>query len=398
MLTSGKLSTCLAVFVTKSIFFTPPLTPRSVYRDSSALINSADVKETVIDETEIKVTESIVGKEEEIQEEANEPPTPPRSLSLKVEDYSEKSNPSLQSADNKSDDPPSEVSRDDAESQKSNAETSPEVDHVSEKTSAASKSKSEPSSPVGNGGLSPDAVSGSSGRRSLGERDVRTALAECIMPARHEDWEAIVTGLLETERMAMDATARAPASSWRAATRSASTHVRSLRSKVARAACTTLGALFEYRGRALDPELDEATGALLERCADVNRFLRADATSALRRIACGGVGARAAVALARRGVTHRAGPVRAAAAQALSALVRHNGASRILDMAAEPRTMLLRATGELLGDANAEARAHAKHLWVALADDSRFPQMLKEAMPPTRYRAIEKYVDKLRCR
>ncbi|CAH2076115.1 unnamed protein product, partial [Iphiclides podalirius] len=367
-------------------------------RDSSAYTVSGG-REAKADQTEIKEPDNVDGKEEK-QAEVDEPPSPPRSPSLKVEDFSEKSNPSLHSAETKNE-PPAEVVEEDGESQKSiaemNAETNGGLESADGEASVGSKSKSEPPSPVGSARLSSEAVVSGS-RRSLGERDVRSALAECIMPARHEDWEAIVTGLAETERMARDVTARAPASSWRAAARSASTHVRSLRSKVARAACTTLGALFEHRGRALDPELDEATGALLERCADVNRFLRADATSALRRIACGGVGARAAVALARRGVTHRAGPVRAAAAQALSALVRHNGASATLDMAAEPRTMLLRATGELLADASAEARAHARHLWVALAEDQRFPQMLKDAMPPTRYRAIEKYVDKLRCR
>nr|XP_026491714.1 uncharacterized protein LOC113397504 [Vanessa tameamea] len=230
------------------------------------------------------------------------------------------------------------------------------------------------------------------------ERDVRTALAECMVPSRNEDWEAIVNRLIETERLAKDQAARAPAASWRAATRSVSVHVRSLRSRVARTACSTLGTLFEHRGRALDPELEEAISALLERCADVNRFLRADATTALGRVACGGGCARVGVALARRGATHRAGPVRAAAAQTLARLVRQHGAARVLELPSEPRTVMLRASGELLADASPEARMHARHLFFALSEDSRFRQMLKEAMPPSRYRAIEKYVDKLRCR
>ncbi|XP_064072080.1 uncharacterized protein LOC113397504 [Vanessa tameamea] len=230
------------------------------------------------------------------------------------------------------------------------------------------------------------------------ERDVRTALAECMVPSRNEDWEAIVNRLIETERLAKDQAARAPAASWRAATRSVSVHVRSLRSRVARTACSTLGTLFEHRGRALDPELEEAISALLERCADVNRFLRADATTALGRVACGGGCARVGVALARRGATHRAGPVRAAAAQTLARLVRQHGAARVLELPSEPRTVMLRASGELLADASPEARMHARYLFFALSEDSRFRQMLKEAMPPSRYRAIEKYVDKLRCR
>lgn len=230
------------------------------------------------------------------------------------------------------------------------------------------------------------------------ERDARTALAECMVPSRHEDWEVIVNRLIETERLATDKGARAPAASWRAATRSVSTHVRSLRSRVARTACSTLGSLFENRGRALDPELEEAVSALLERCADVNRFLRADAATALGRVACGGGCARVGVALARRGATHRAGLVRAAAAQALTRLVRQHGASRVLELPSEPRTVILRAAGELLADASPEARLHARHLFLALSEDTRFKQMLKDAMPLSRYRAIEKFVDKLRCR
>ncbi|XP_023948386.2 uncharacterized protein LOC112053246 [Bicyclus anynana] len=230
------------------------------------------------------------------------------------------------------------------------------------------------------------------------ERDVRTALVECMVPARHEDWEVIVNGLLETERLAKDEWARAPASSWRAVTRSVAGHVRSLRSRVARTACSTLGTLFEFRGRGLDPELEEAVSALLERCADVNRFLRADATAALGRVACGGNYARAGVALARRGASHRGGPVRAAAAQALTRLVQQHGVARILELPVEPRTVILRAAGELIADASPEARMHARHLYIAFSEDSRFRQLLKDAMPVSRYRAIEKYVDKLRCR
>lgn len=257
------------------------------------------------------------------------------------------------------------------------------------KSISSTSMKSEPASP--------EHASERPASRSC-ERDVRTALTECMVPPRHEDWEVIVNGLQETERLARDEWARAPASSWRAAARSVAAHVRSLRSRVARTACSTLGALFEYRGRGLDPELEEAVSALLERCADVNRFLRADAAAALGRVACGGNYARAGVALARRGASHRGGPVRAAAAQALTRLVQQHGAVRVLELPPEPRTVILRATGELIADASPEARKHARHLYLALAEDNRFKQMLKEAMPISRYRAIEKYVDKLRCR
>lgn len=237
-----------------------------------------------------------------------------------------------------------------------------------------------------------------SGRRSVRSRDVRAALTECVLPAKHEDWEAVVGGLEEAARLAGDGGARAPAAGWRAAARAAAQHARSPRSRVARAACTALGALFVHRGRALEPALQEAAGALLDRSADVNRFLRADAAAALGCVARGSDEGRVAGVLAKLGSGHRAAPARAAAASALCELVRAAGARRALSLPADSRAALLRTAGELLADANPEARAAARRLCAALAQDSRFVPLLKECMPAARYRAVEKNVEKLRGR
>lgn len=356
-------------------------------------------------------------------EETTDPPQPsPRSLSIRIEDYSERSTASPSSVRSHLELPqpvtgggPVDVSPGEQKTYDSSQYNSLEsiktvVEESPNRVASARPTPSPPNSasptpprslhpsPSRSANQSPDPVSDVYEPPQISERDVRTALAECIVPARHEDWEVIVSALVETERLASDRAARAPASSWRAVTRAAAAHVRSLRSRVARAACSTLGVLFEHRGRALDPELDEAAGALLERCADVNRFLRADAAEALVRLAQGGSDVRAVATLARRGATHRAGPVRAAAAHALARFVSHAGATRALALPPDTRTSLLRAAGELLGDANADARLHARNLCLALGEDVRFRPMLKEAMPPSRYRAIEKLVDKLRCR
>lgn len=401
-----------------------------VCRDSSIPANydEKDSKERV----NVRTNETTLGDEDAVANRAPadisavEPspalrrsPSLHRSPSICVEDYSERSNPSLVSAGE-----PAESSTrseapgsGDVESQKSKASGTSGI--LSRHTpggesagSSASKDCNSPAnssrrasqagssrctSPAGSSaGARTPAVADSPSRAPRGSRDVRTALAECIVPARHEDWEAILTGLVETERLAADPEARASPTSWRAATRATAAHVRSLRSRVARTACQTLGALYEHRGRALDSELDEAVAALLERCADANRFLRADAASALGRVACSGTSARAAVALCRRGATHRAGPVRAAAAAALARLVAREGASRTLALPGEARAVLLRAAGELLGDASADARSHARALCLLLSEDARFRPLLKEAMAPTRYRSIEKLVEKLR--
>ncbi|XP_075974142.1 uncharacterized protein LOC142975280 isoform X2 [Anticarsia gemmatalis] len=399
-----------------------PLSPIPLSdRDSSALTSYED------GDTEKKGSASkngpndhlILGPTTEltiVADEATDPQPPsPRSLSIRVEDYSERSNVSPVSGRSHLEVPPPSIGGgiDAAFGEQNSAGGTPQHDSLESIKTVIEESpvratpsarptptppKSVGPSPARSRNPSPDPVSDAYDPPRACERDVRTALAECIVPARHEDWEVIVSGLVETERLASDPAARAPAASWRAATRATAAHVRSLRSRVARAACGTLGALFEHRGRALDPELDEAAGALLERCADVNRFLRADAADALVRLACGGSDVRAVSTLARRGAGHRAGPVRAAAAHALARLVSAGGAARALALPPDTRTALLRAAGEMLGDASADARLHARQLCLALGEDVRFRQMLKEAMPPSRYRAIEKYVDKLRYR
>uniref|UniRef100_A0A2A4JEQ4 TOG domain-containing protein n=1 Tax=Heliothis virescens TaxID=7102 RepID=A0A2A4JEQ4_HELVI len=392
-----------------------PLSPIPLSdRDSSALTSYEDgetiKKASASKESDEKVIQGdsieVKTADADVQDSV---PSPPRSPSIRVEDYSEKSNLSPVSARSQLQvDPPLPSQPGSAgtstghESIESRASTVVEVSPVRTVASARpspTPPRSSAPSPARSGVPTPEPASDVYDEPPRpAERDVRTALAECIVPARHEDWEVIVSGLVETERLAADPAARAPAASWRSAARSAATHVRSLRSRVARAACGTLGALFEHRGRALDPEVEEAAGALLERCADVNRFLRADAANALVKVARGGSEVRAVVALSRRGATHRAGPVRAAAAAALAQLVRHGGASHVLALPSDIRTSLLRAAGELLADANADTRQHARQLCLALGEDVRFRPMLKEAMPPSRYRAIEKYVDKLRYR
>ncbi|XP_063822894.1 uncharacterized protein LOC135072788 [Ostrinia nubilalis] len=378
-------------------------------RDSSALTSfeGTTVEKTSLSQLDKDSAEGvIIGDTTQIctsEGDVNDAPPTPKSPSIKVEDYSEKSIGSLYSnKETRFEHTPAISNASSVEELGSHHSTASEVherieSRSSSRKSVTAKSRSASQSPAKSRNPSPDPISNAyEAAPSPLERDVRNALAECVVPARHEDWEIIVNGLLRIERLAADPTARAPATSWRAVARSAAAHVRSLRSRVARTACSTLGALFEHRGRTLDTELEEAATALLERCADVNRFLRADAAAALVRLAHGSNGARAAVALARRGAGHRAGPVRAAAAAALARLVRQHGAHGTLDMPPEPRTVLLRAAGELLGDASAEARAHARQLCLALSEDIRFRQMLKDAMQPTRYRAIEKFIEKLR--
>ncbi|XP_034246504.1 TOG array regulator of axonemal microtubules protein 2-like [Thrips palmi] len=57
--------------------------------------------------------------------------------------------------------------------------------------------------------------------------------------------------------------------------------VKNLRSQVARAACQTASHLFHTLKRGMDPEAEDLSTALFNRTTDTNKFLRADANSAL---------------------------------------------------------------------------------------------------------------------
>ncbi|CAG9113444.1 unnamed protein product [Plutella xylostella] len=305
----------------------PPLAPDLVAdlpaltRDSSATTSSLDNEKKHAPDDELSF-KSVIGETteidgaQEVDEDVAPPPPPPRSPSIRIEDYSDKTVPTPRSS-------PGRPSRDslalhDAETKVFGdgesyfvSQTSFDVDSINSPSRSSPLRRSPPSrrspspapspdrsssaSPAGSRAPTPAAQSepycpAAAAAAAAGAgagRDVRRALAECSAPARPEDWEVAVGRLQEIERLAGDAAARAPAAAWRAAARAGGAHVRSLRSRVARAACRSLGALFEHRGRALDPELEDAAAALLERCADVNRFLRADATEALARLARG---------------------------------------------------------------------------------------------------------------
>ncbi|VVC98371.1 unnamed protein product [Leptidea sinapis] len=385
----------------------PPYTPDLVAdlpphtRDSSA---SSKSPTNAVSTTPIKDENSLVDAPIFTELEVNNAPSEetridkaPSTPSIHLDDYSEKSNKSHQSDDENEQNTSENIEGEvlsivsaETETQIIDSATTADNDESNSRPLSEKSIHERPKSFHSTESARSLSVEESEPQCVVNERDVRVTIAECILPTRHEDWEAIVKGLSEIEGLAADTSARAPASSWRSAVRAAAAHVRSLRSKVARAACSTLGSLYENRGKVLEPEVEEATTALLERCADVNRFLRAEAANALGRVACGAGSARAGVALARRGASHRAGPIRAAAAQALAKLTRHTGPSKILELPTEPRIVILKAAGELLADAHPETRLHARNLCLILSEDLRFRQLLKDSMTLSRYRAIEK--------
>ncbi|ENN76376.1 hypothetical protein YQE_07098, partial [Dendroctonus ponderosae] len=167
-------------------------------------------------------------------------------------------------------------------------------------------------------------------------------------------------------------------------------HIKNLRSQVARVACNTASELFLTCRRALDMELEDIAIPLLQRTADTNRFLRADANATLD-VMCEHLPTHRVIpVVAARGCAHPNSVVRAASVRLLGDLVRRLGAERVFYMPKELRDKLLLAGANALADGNVEARSHGKSMLKHLVEHPNFQRNLREAVPQNILRHISK--------
>ncbi|XP_019761282.2 uncharacterized protein LOC109538479 [Dendroctonus ponderosae] len=167
-------------------------------------------------------------------------------------------------------------------------------------------------------------------------------------------------------------------------------HIKNLRSQVARVACNTASELFLTCRRALDMEIEDIAIPLLQRTADTNRFLRADANATLD-VMCEHLPTHRVIpVVAARGCAHPNSVVRAASVRLLGDLVRRLGAERVFCMPKELRDKLLLAGANALADGNVEARSHGKSMLKHLVEHPNFQRNLREAVPQNILRHISK--------
>lgn len=114
-------------------------------------------------------------------------------------------------------------------------------------------------------------------------------------------------------------------------------HVKNLRSQVARTACQATTELFSTCKRGLDVEIEEIAVPLLQRTADTNKFLRADANSSLDVMAEQLPLHRVVTVLTGRGCGHQNAVVRAASSRILGDIVERFGADKIFQLPKETR-------------------------------------------------------------
>ncbi|XP_060531556.1 uncharacterized protein LOC132705139 [Cylas formicarius] len=229
----------------------------------------------------------------------------------------------------------------------------------------------------------PDQVQGRSSSKP--KETLHQALAQMENP----DWETTIKGLQMLTRIArhnpeivehqMHGTCVVLAK-----------QIRNLRSQVARNACHAASELFLMCKRGLDMELDEIAGPLLQRTADTNKFLRADANSALD-VMCEHLPVnRAITVLTGRGCTHQNAVVRAASIRLLAGIVQRVGPEKTLQMPKELRDRVLLAAANSLADGNLETRRHGKTLLGCLVGCPGFQRALHEAVPQNTLRHIAK--------
>lgn len=195
-------------------------------------------------------------------------------------------------------------------------------------------------------------------------------------------------------------------------------HVRNLRSQVSRAACQAATELYGSSGMArqhrdhhhhphhplqLEPaDSDELALALLNRTADTNRFLRADAQQALDMMCDRGAPVRVFAVLLQRGCTHANAVVRTQAARLCARTTKRVGADRMMagmqgaaggngdGLSRELRDRVVLAAARLLQEGSLETRRHAKEMCAVLAQHPTWERVMTEAVPAKVLRNIEK--------
>jgi hypothetical protein len=105
----------------------------------------------------------------------------------------------------------------------------------------------------------------------------KEAMHACMSQLESSNWEDVVEGLKNFVRLIRHHPGYIDAQV-HLYTIALAKQVKNLRSQVSRAACSVSGEFFITHARVLDGDAEELAAALLNRTADTNRFLRADAT------------------------------------------------------------------------------------------------------------------------
>lgn len=167
-------------------------------------------------------------------------------------------------------------------------------------------------------------------------------------------------------------------------------HVKNLRSQVSRSACQACGEFFATHSKHLEQEIDDLATTLLNRTADTNKFLRADAAKALNAM-CDHMPAHKTIqAIVTRGATHPNAIVRTASASLCNRIIDRLGCDKVFAMNRDIRDKLILAGANFMMEGSLETRNYAKLLFKQLSGHPQYAKTILEVIPPRTYRNIEK--------
>lgn len=166
--------------------------------------------------------------------------------------------------------------------------------------------------------------------------------------------------------------------------------VRNLRSQVSRSACQASAEFFETHAKQMEQEPDDLAAQLLNRTADTNKFLRADAARALNAMCDNLPPPKVISTIITRGANHQNAIVRTAAANLCCRIVSRMGCDKVFGLHRECRDKLILAGANFLMEGSLETRNNAKVFFKQLSVHPHYNRILLDVIPPRIYRNIEK--------
>lgn len=166
--------------------------------------------------------------------------------------------------------------------------------------------------------------------------------------------------------------------------------VRNLRSQVSRSACQASAEFFVTHAKQMEQESDDLAAQLLNRTADTNKFLRADAIRALNAMCDNLPPPKVIQTLITRGANHQNAIVRTASANLCCRIVGRLGGDKVFGLHRECRDKLILAGANFLMEGSLETRNHAKVFFKQISSHPHYNRILLDVIPPRIYRNIEK--------
>lgn len=217
----------------------------------------------------------------------------------------------------------------------------------------------------------------------------REAFNTCINQLDSANWESTMTGLQNFVRLIRFHPELVEANIHPLSV-ALCRHVKNLRSQVSRSACQACGEFFATHSKHLEQEIDDLATTLLNRTADTNKFLRADAAKALNAM-CDQMPAHKTIqAIVTRGATHPNAIVRTASASLCNRIINRLGCDKIFAMNRDCRDKFILAGANFMMEGSLETRNYAKLLFKQMSGHPLYGKTILEVIPPRTYRNIEK--------